>query len=95
MNAEEILNRLDRAIDELHVASKAAFELAKQIAKDTEARLTDDDDWCRMPRRKERSEGGWSLRKLQMEIKAGHVRKKMVVGYPYYSAADVRRVISS
>jgi hypothetical protein len=64
------------------------------MVKDMEARTADDDDWQRIPGRGERSEGGWSQSKLYQQIRAGHVRKKKVAGFPYYSAADVRRMIA-
>jgi hypothetical protein len=92
--AIEVMDRLERASAELAEAIRAALSLVKQMVKDMEARIADDDDWRRMPLRKERSEGGWSLRKLQLEIKAGRIRKKSVAGFPYYSASDVRKLIA-
>ena len=94
-SATEVLDRLDRATSELHAASQAAIQLAKATVKAAEARSADDDDWRRMPGRKERAEGGWSLRKLQMQIAAGVIRKKSIIGCPYYSAADVRKIINA
>lgn len=91
----ELLDRIDRMTAEMQALTKAAVDLAKATVKETEARLADDDDWQRMPPRGGRSEGGWSLSKLRQQIKAGVVRKKMVTGFPYYSAADVRKLIAS
>lgn len=94
-SASAVLDRLDRALVEVHAATQAALTLAKVTVKATEARASDDDDWTRMPPRGGRSEGGWSLSKLREQIKAGHVRKKAAAGFTYYSAADVRRLISA
>lgn len=94
-SATEVLERLDRALVEVHAATQAALVLAKATVKATEARIADDDDWTRMPRRGERCPEGWSLRSLQREIEKKNVRKKRIGGFAYYSAADVRKLIST
>lgn len=92
--ALEVMERLERASAEMADAMRAAIALVKQMVRDMEARIADDDDWQRMPPRGGRSEGGWSLSKLRQQINAGRIRKKRVAGFPYYSASDVRKLIA-
>jgi len=94
-SAAAVLDRLDRALVEVHAATQAALTLAKATVKATEARIADDDDWTRMPRRGERCAEGWSLRSLQREITKKTVRKKRIGGFAYYSASDVRKLIAA
>ena len=92
--ALEVMERLERASAEMADAMRAALALVKQMVRDMEARIADDDDWTRMPRRGGRCAEGWSLRSLPREITKKTVRKKRIGGFAYYSAADVRRAIA-
>lgn len=81
--AEEILAELRRATD-------AAFDLAESL---TAASIPDGDQWTRLPRDGERSNGE-SRSGLKALIRDGYVRKKTVGGRAYYSAGDLRDYLS-
>ncbi|MFT4175957.1 MAG: hypothetical protein QM627_04820 [Luteolibacter sp.] len=91
-----VLERLDAATVELHAATQAALALARVANRELEAKLSDGDDWTRLPAEK----GGrcpvsnWSRRTIFNRIKDGSIRSKHVGTAHFYSLADVQRLIS-
>lgn len=107
--ASEVLDRLDAAhataasaLLELSHATKAASALARELARGTEAKLADDDEWTRLPNASGRcTVSNWSrstiLRKSVSSTQRapGKIRTKHIGTSRFYSAADVRRLLSS
>lgn len=100
--ATEILDRHEKALNEMHAANLALLALARSQAMDAEARAADDDEWTRMPSNKGKCHvSKWSRSTIIRRIKESDpdkdpsrvVRGKSVRGAAYYSAADVRRYI--
>jgi hypothetical protein len=99
--AEEILDRLDLAIVELKSAASAAVALAKASVKETEAKLSDGDEWKRLPKSPNRCPvsnwGRTTLLRRATESKdpvRDMVRMKHVGKTRFYSMADVRRILA-
>ena len=91
-----VLDRFDRALDELHNASKAVLAIARRLEKEAAARDADDDEWTRLPSKKARERcrfSNWSIATLERRIASGEVRRKRVAGTTFYSGSDVRRLI--
>lgn len=84
-----IAERLDRAVDELHAATKAAIAL---VRSQSDARK-DDDEWARLM-----SRGGWRCPVTAWSAptirRAPGIRKKQVGRCTYYSRADARRLLA-
>lgn len=95
MISADILDRLDRATEELHAASRAAIQLARATISHTTARSADGDDWCRLPSPKTRCPiSDWSRSTLCRHISAGTIRAKSIKGCRYYALKDVREYLN-
>ena len=93
MSAE--LELLERSLDATFQAAKAVLALAKEQAREMERKTTDDDEWTRAPRAKERCPvSQWSRGTIHRRSQSGEIRSKSVGGCRYYSLADVRRIFS-
>jgi len=91
----QALASIDRAAETLAAATRAAVRIARQLAADTGARTADDDEWTRLPQPGHRCHvSAWSRSTILRRITEGRVRRRTVGGSTYYSAADVRRLIS-
>jgi hypothetical protein len=100
--ASDLIDRHEKALQELHAANLALLALARSQAVAAEAKAADDDGWTRMPTGRNRCPvSGWSrstlIRRIQ-ESDPGNaplrvIRSKSVKGSAYYSAADVRRYL--
>lgn len=78
-------------LDQLEAATKAAIALARELA----AARGDADEWTRYPAAKGRcTVSGWSRSKIHRLAERGQIRRKQVGTSVFYSAADVRRLIS-
>lgn len=89
--AEQVLDRLDKALNEIHAASAAVIQFSRRQLEDTKARGEDDDDWRRLPTPTQRCPlSRWSRTTLNRRIDAGDVRRKRIGRMTYYSGADVR-----
>jgi hypothetical protein len=78
-------------LDQLEAATKAAFALAREMS----AARGDDDEWTRFPSPSARcAVSGWSRQQIDRLTRAGKVRRKTVGSSAFYSAADVRRLLS-
>jgi hypothetical protein len=79
-------------LDRLEAATAAAIALARQLAAVHSA----DDEWLRMPAKNSGRcpISRWSRSKLYKLAEAGQVRTKSVAGARFYSAADVRKLLT-
>lgn len=90
-----VIDRLDRAIIELHEATRAAVMLARTQTKQLAAQSADDDEWLRMPGKKAKCPIlGCSHMTIRRHIAAGAIRQKHAIGTVFYSGADARQLIS-
>lgn len=91
---EEILDRLEKAATELHLATLATIQLCRTILMESKARAADDDDWLRMPSHPARCPiSRWSRSTLNHRIADGSVRKKKINGMSYYAGLDVQKYL--
>jgi hypothetical protein len=89
-----VLDRLERAARDLHEAMQAAIRIARNQAKELQARTADDDEWLRMPGAKQKCPIlGCSHGTIRRHIKDKKIRRKRAVGTTFYSGADARRLI--
>lgn len=78
-------------LDQLERAMIAALALTRALV----AAQSPDDQWLRMPPVKGRCQvSQWSRSKIARLIASGQVRGKRVGGSAFYSAADVRALLS-
>lgn len=81
----------DLVLDQLEAATKAAIALARELA----AARRDGDEWTRFPAAKGRCAiSGFGRTKLYTLAKLGRIRSKTVGKAVFYSAADIRRMLS-
>ena len=86
---------MDRQALDLILAARDAAKAALLMATQLLDARGDHDEWRRMPAGVERCPiSGWSRSTLYREAKAGRLRTKQINSCAFYSAADVRRLIS-
>lgn len=92
----QLLDRQEQAMRSLYETNQRLLQLARTQAKELAARTADDDEWTRLPSKKDRERcrfSKWSLSTLNRRIESGEVRRKRIAGTTFYSGSDVRRLI--
>ena len=89
-----VLDRLERAVRELHLAMLEGFKFVRLQAQQLSAKSADDDEWLRMPGAKQKCPVlGCSNGTIRRLITKGNIRRKRAVGTTFYSGADARRLL--